>query len=428
MATIVEWLSRYKPNTKQTYQSALFLFLDHINGSPVRSGYVTDANKKKYEKIAAEHLIGGDFGKDIEGFIKSLEGKPPKTVKVYVAAIREWLIYNRVQLTDFDKREIKRQLPKGGAVSFEAELDHEKIRLLLAHADSSWIRAIIIMLASSGMRINEVLTLTPADIERTGKCWRVKISGKNTKSREKRYTFISSEAVASLQAWELERTKYLNGKGDDERIFPMSDENVRVAFGNVLKKAGIFNQDKDTKRSDLTPHAFRKFFLSQIKIGMPSEVAELLAGHNGYLSDAYRRYSVQQVRELYEKSERLITIQAPKELQEIESEFKTRMQDQGVILERVVAENAEMKSLILKQQEFSQKLHTEKNELKQYLDQLRELSLSFAKIIGIIQNNPDAAYALQNGVNEWRKEILWGKYGPGLRDRLIQLDAKQKTV
>jgi len=366
MPTISEWLSRYnKPKTRQTYQSALFVFLDYINGSPVRVGYVTTKNKEKYEKIAAEHLKSEGFGKDLEGFIKSLEGKPPKTVKVYVAAIKEWLIYNHVQLSDYDKKEIKRQLPKGGAVSFEAELDHEKIRLLLAHADSSWIRAIILMLASSGMRINELLTLTTTDIERKGKCWRVKIQQKNTKTREKRYTFISSEAVAALEAWELGRPKYLNtmrgfcngkNKEDDNRIFPMTDENVRAAFNNILKKAGIYSQDKDTNRSDLTPHAFRKFFLSQIKIGMPSEVAELLAGHNGYLSDAYRRYSVQQVRELYEKAERLITIQAPKELVQIETDFRGQLQSYSTILENIVKENIELKEQMAQLQEQFEKL------------------------------------------------------------------------
>ena len=57
----------------------------------------------------------------------------------------------------------------------------------------------------------------------------------------------------------------------------------------------------------------------------------------------------------------------------IETEFKARMQDQGVILERVVAENAEIKSLILKQQVFSQQLHNEKEELKPFFHQLGEV-------------------------------------------------------
>jgi len=384
MPTIQEWLSTFKDATAKTYRSALFNFLDFVNGSPVRTGYATTESKEQYEVIAAEYLKGEDFGKDVEGFVRTLKDTPPKTAQVYIAAIRDWLIYNRVQLSDFDKHQIKKQMPKGGAVSFEAELDHEKIRLILAHADSTWIRAIILMLASSGMRINELLSLTHDDVERKGKCWRVKIQGKNTKTREKRYTFISSEAAAAFQAWERGRPQYLkasrgfcNGKdkSEDDRIFPMSDENVRSAFNGILKKAGIYAQDKDTNRSDLTPHSFRKFFLSQIKIKMPAPVAELLVGHRGYLDDAYSRYGVAQVCELYNKAEAMVTIQAPASLIQIETNFDERMNGYSTVIESLVKENVELKNRVEKVEAL---LETLKNlesqpEYKEILRRIEQL-------------------------------------------------------
>ena len=48
----------------------------------------------------------------------------------------------------------------------------------------------------------------------------------------------------------------------------------------------------------------------------------MLAGHAGYLTGAYRRYTKKQLAEEYLKGQHLLTIQTPKELQEIESEFK----------------------------------------------------------------------------------------------------------
>lgn len=99
-----------------------------------------------------------------------------------------------------------------------------------------------------------------------------------------------------------------------------------------------------------------------------------------------------------------------------------------MILERVVAENSELKSLVLEQGDAFQKLRADKEEVKQSLDQLSDLSLIFARIINLIGNNPDAAWTLRDGISQWRKEILDGKYGAVQRDRLIRLIDAQKNT
>jgi len=81
--------------------------------------------------------------------------------------------------------------------------------------------------------------------------------------------------------------------------------------------------------------------------------------------------------------------------------------------------------MILKQQEVTQKLNDEKEGLKQSLEEIGNFGLILAKIVGIIQNNPEIATALRDDIQEWRKEISEGKHGAFLRDRLIQLDGKQ---
>ncbi len=44
---------------------------------------------------------------------------------------------------------------------------------------------------------------------------------------------------------------------------------------------------------------------------MPGDVVELLAGHKGYLSDAYRRYTCKQVQDLYVKGIPYVTVMVP---------------------------------------------------------------------------------------------------------------------
>ncbi len=74
----------------------------------------------------------------------------------------------------------------------------------------------------------------------------------------------------------------------------------------------------------------------------------MLAGHSGYLTGSYRRYTKKQLAEEYLKGQHLLTIQAPKELQEIESEFKAKMQTHSEIIENLVKKNIRLEQDIAK--------------------------------------------------------------------------------
>lgn len=66
-------------------------------------------------------------------------------------------------------------------------------------------------------------------------------------------------------------------------------------------------------------------------------------GHEGYLTDAYRRYTKKQMAEHYQKAEHLITISMPKGIQEIESEFRKELDKNRKLTEDLILENREMK-------------------------------------------------------------------------------------
>jgi hypothetical protein len=106
---------------------------------------------------------------------------------------------------------------------------------------------------------------------------------------------------------------------------------------------------------------FRKFFSSQLRVGVPIDIVECLMGHEGYLSDAYRRYSQKQIQDFYERNERLVTVQLPKEIQEIEREFTYKVQGHSEILEDIVRKNIAMEKKI-------DDLTAENQELKKEID------------------------------------------------------------
>ena len=55
-------------------------------------------------------------------------------------------------------------------------------------------------------------------------------------------------------------------------------------------------------------HMTRKWFISRFSLVASKDVAEHLAGHEGYLSRSYRRYSKKQALKEYQKAEAKLSI------------------------------------------------------------------------------------------------------------------------
>jgi len=90
----------------------------------------------------------------------------------------------------------------------------------------------------------------------------------------------------------------------------------------ALKKAGLEKRDDGTKRRTMRIHMLRKWFMSQLKLVLPETVVEAFAGHTGYLDEAYRRYTCNQLAELYKKGESFVSIFIPQEFKEIQNQFR----------------------------------------------------------------------------------------------------------
>ena len=79
--------------------------------------------------------------------------------------------------------------------------------------------------------------------------------------------------------------------------FFLRDNVVNQLFEQAVTSPGLFEQDETTNRTTFHVHQLRKFFLSQISLKAPKEIAETLAGHSGYLTGSYRRYTEAQLAE-----------------------------------------------------------------------------------------------------------------------------------
>ncbi|PWB53735.1 MAG: hypothetical protein C3F06_05810 [Candidatus Methanoperedenaceae archaeon] len=107
---------------------------------------------------------------------------------------------------------------------------------------------------------------------------------------------------------------------EDDRLFPFSNFVAESMWTTAVKNAGLLEVDQFTNRKTYRIHQLRKFFRSQLALGCPVDVVEGLMGHEGYLTDAYRRYTQVQMAEYYLKHESLLQIHKSEDVTKIQTE------------------------------------------------------------------------------------------------------------
>ncbi len=361
MKTISQFLELYpKTNTKDVYRAGIYTFFEFSNSKIKRNGKkVTKNEAVQFEKEAKEYLTLNDgknadleyYVNDLMRFAAYLHNKPPKTAKTYLGAIKEYLGYNGIEFTQRQLKTIRLKLPKGGVRTVESDMDSKIIQQVLQHTDIKG-RALILTLASSGMRIGEALSITLNDMDLNANPPLITVRGEYTKTGDQRFTFLSIEAKAVLIEWLRVRKQYLkaavnknrglidNGNAkpkflDDNRVFPFTDNNASEMWSNALKNTGLLTIDKGTNRKQLRFHQLRKFFRSQLALGCPVDIVEALMGHEGYLTEAYRRFTKAQMAEYYLKNEHYITIAQNQSVEEIKKEITNEMNEaiKGLVVE-----------------------------------------------------------------------------------------------
>ena len=394
-----------KHNTQKSYRSGIYSFLDFFNAGRVRAGkQVSEEEKIKYEGLCQRYFVGErDYISNLIAFAGSMNGKPPATIKLKMAAVREWFEYNGVELTLQEIKTLRRKLPKAkGSWTVERDFDKEVLKKILSHTDEKG-SALLLTLASSGMRIGESLHIKLNDVDLSETPPAIILRGEYTKGGETRVVFISKEAKAVIEEWLKVRESYIisslnRNKGliekakakpkkkNDDRLFPFSDAVVRELWSGALRKAGLFEKDNATGRLQYRVHGLRKFFRSQLALSCPQDITEALLGHVGYLTEAYRRYTKKQMGEYYLKAEHHVTILTSENIQEIQD----RMQDAEATIEGY-------KSIITKQAEEMVGIQKEVGRLKELEDKITTLeaeSKGVTTFIETTKSNPEIKKAM----------------------------------
>jgi integrase len=296
--TVAEYLerkARRSEATKLTYSKAELAFAKCFG---VKSADIV------VRKVKAHKL---DKYKALDKFVGYLihDGKAPKTVLVYVTAVKGLMRYEKIKLDKYDLQ-AQVELPDKVEVSMDRLPTREEMRAIILNSDRR-TRALVSLLATSGLRVGEVASLRIGEVDFLKN--KITLMAARTKTKKSRFTYFSDETAQFLREYLGER---VNRK--DEWLFPAKGNpeqhtNADAAYMDVyrvLRKLGLLGRMEgfpESKRNQLHPHCFRKYFFSKlIGKGVDRGIAEGFMGHTFGLDGAYLLLPEDQLKAQYMKA------------------------------------------------------------------------------------------------------------------------------
>lgn len=352
MGRVQSFLSHYETEgTKRGYLGHVRKFLDFIYPDS------TDLEQKAESYFVQRR----DYLKDVEGFLVSTGQEAPMTRRMRLSTVKLFLIDNDVELGERNWKTLSRRIRGKRAITLDKVPTTEELRRIVQHLQING-KALVLTLASSGMRVGETLQLKLSDIDLTCDPPVVSLRSDYTKTGESRWAFISAEAKEAVEAWLRVRAPYIRsaaGKSHiyrkevdgEDRLFPYAVTTAERVWRGAIRKAGLDSMDARTHRYQIHLHVLRKFFRTKVGAVIPQDVAEALIGHEWGLTEVYRRYSLEDLKGFYRKGEPAVTIFSDQvQMNQLREEIGKKNDQYSGLLSGVVSENLDLKTKLQKTQ------------------------------------------------------------------------------
>jgi integrase len=292
--------------TKEVYSNNLQLFMKFCNITNV-----TD-------------LLKIDAQKSIIQYVMSLreQGLAYNTIQVRLNSIFHFYAMNDVVL---NKKKIKMFKGEFSRKSVDRSYTHQEISKVLQVCDLR-MKAVILLLASTGMRVGAIPSLKMRHLEKMDSIYKVTVyEGSN----ESYFTFTTPECTSFIDSYlEFRQT---NGEKLNKESYLIRDQfditdleqirnksrgislnNLNTMIGTLLVKAGLRTVDHTSchnRKEVARAHGFRKFFTTQlVNSKLNPEIREMLLGHKIGLASAYYRPTEQEMLDEYMKAVNQLTI------------------------------------------------------------------------------------------------------------------------
>ena len=280
-----------------------------------------------------------------------------KSIWLYVAGVRSYFQYFDVDISSAKFRN-RVTMPKKHKRRKEP-LNAKKIRSILLACTNIRLRTFLLIIASSGMRANEALSLRNSDVDFSQLPTKVHIMAENTKTKQERDIYISDEATNDLKQFVV--SKYSNmevfGKYPNHLLFsklksrevdpPEIYRTLHRQFTRVLKKVEM-DRRKDgqgIQRRKITFHTFRDFVKSQVAVATNTDFSEWILGHS---VSTYWNVDEEQTKDLYQKCMKYLTFLDYPTVESVGADFESKLQERDNEIEQLKIGMEELKKLYMK--------------------------------------------------------------------------------
>lgn len=317
-------VSKYIDNVRSMNSSTARLYRSRLNNF---SDFIYKTYGMKIDRIIDEILDGSKNEKMIPSpydmliaYTAHLTGRVASyTLKQNIVTAKNFLEYCDIEVSP-KKFKLKVKLPKS-VKKDKQPLSKEDIADILNACSNIRLKTYVMLLAATGMRATEALSIRRCDFDDDSNPPRLFIRGEYTKTRSDRFVFLTNEMFRQLKSW-LEykyRTRRIcfydkiTGKSSSEYRTPLKSEgdllfsiyasskgypSVSIislyrglisAFGKTLERLGRGQREESpgAQRRKITLHSLRRFVKSTISDLGYYDYSEWFIGHSG--STYYRR-------------------------------------------------------------------------------------------------------------------------------------------
>ena len=279
--------SRNSNRTKVIYGYALEHFETFLKGEYKDYNIETILTAIQEKKVDVYQLLD-----DFVGYLTKRQdanngntGLSSKSIQVYIVGIRSYLEANDIEISSskFKKRVTIPKTPKG----IPEPIDASDIRTILQACNNERLKVFLLVLASSGMRSIEALTLRNSDIDFSSSPTKVHIRPENSKTNQENYVYISDEASKELKGYidskdntKPDRLVFSYENGTDSKIYLDLYRAIHLFFTRTLKKIEMNKRRDGTKRRTINFHSFRAFVYTTATRTKGQDFANWLLGHS----------------------------------------------------------------------------------------------------------------------------------------------------
>ena len=274
------------------------------------------------------------------------------TLKQRIVTVKNFFEYWDIDISP-RRFKLKVKLPKIIRKKKEA-LSKEEIIEILNVCDNIRLRTYVILLASTGMRAVEALSIRIKDIDFDSNPVKVFVRGEYTKTKVDRIIFLTEELTQQLKSWldykhrtrrvchqDKQKGKVITeyrtpDKKDTDLVFavyqdkkmPNPDflyDDLGKSFASTLDRSGKGNrEDGNQRRREITLHSFRRFVKTTISDLGYADFSEWFIGHSG---STYWTKKDSEKAEIFRKIEPYLTFLNIPQLERQGADIQSKVQE-----------------------------------------------------------------------------------------------------